>query len=55
MYRFLHLFNKNSGVTLQPCYRYSTEKCGGKVVATKAWYATSFSNATILIESIDLF
>ncbi|CAM4878191.1 unnamed protein product [Rotaria socialis] len=37
MYRFLHLFNKNSGVTLEPCYRYSTEKCGGKVVATKAW------------------
>ncbi|CAF4992374.1 unnamed protein product, partial [Rotaria sp. Silwood1] len=37
LYRFLHLFNKNSGVTLQPCYRYSTEKCGGKVVATKAW------------------
>ena len=38
MYRFLHLFNKTSGVTLQPCYRYSTEKCGGKVVATKPWY-----------------
>ncbi|CAF1335678.1 unnamed protein product [Adineta steineri] len=37
MFRFLHLFNKNSGVTLQPCYRYSTEKCGGKVVATKEW------------------
>ncbi|CAF0896885.1 unnamed protein product [Rotaria sp. Silwood1] len=37
LYRFLHLFNKNSGVTLQPCFRYSTEKCGGKVVATKAW------------------
>ncbi len=38
MFRFLHLFNKNSGVTLEPCYRYSTEKCGGKVVATKEWY-----------------
>ncbi|UJR20761.1 hypothetical protein I4U23_023879 [Adineta vaga] len=37
MFRFLHLFNKNSGVTLQPCYRYSTERCGGKVVATKEW------------------
>jgi histone-lysine N-methyltransferase SUV420H len=36
-YRFLHLFNRNSGVTLQPCYRYSTERRGGKVVATKAW------------------
>ncbi|CAF0741059.1 unnamed protein product [Adineta steineri] len=37
LFRFLHLFNKNSGVTLQPCRRYSTEKCGGKVLATKAW------------------
>ncbi|CAF1455458.1 unnamed protein product [Adineta ricciae] len=37
LFRFLHLFNVNSGVTLQPCYRYSTEKCGGKIVATKAW------------------
>ncbi|UJR28834.1 hypothetical protein I4U23_010058 [Adineta vaga] len=37
LFRFLHLFNGNSGVTLLPCFRYSTEKCGGKVVATKAW------------------
>ncbi len=37
MFRFLHLFNQNSGVTLQPCHRYSTEKYGGKVVATKEW------------------
>ncbi|CAF4323823.1 unnamed protein product [Rotaria socialis] len=37
MFRFLHLFNKNSGVTLEPCHRYSTENFGGKVVATKEW------------------
>ncbi|CAF1327726.1 unnamed protein product [Rotaria sordida] len=37
MFRFLHLFNKNSGVTLEPCHRYSTESFGGKVVATKEW------------------
>ncbi|CAF1617624.1 unnamed protein product [Adineta ricciae] len=37
MFRFLHLFNKSSGVTLKPCYRYSTERGGGKVVATKEW------------------
>ncbi|CAF0781560.1 unnamed protein product [Didymodactylos carnosus] len=39
LFRFFHLFNKNSGVTLQPCNRYSSENCGGKVVATKEWLA----------------
>lgn len=36
--KFLHLFNPDSGITIQPCNRYSSEKKGGgKIVATRKW------------------
>lgn len=38
VYKFLHMFNPASGVTIRECSRYSTEdRRGGKIVATKMW------------------
>jgi histone-lysine N-methyltransferase SUV420H len=37
MYNFLHLFNRNSGVTIDECERFTTEKKGGMIVATREW------------------
>jgi histone-lysine N-methyltransferase SUV420H len=37
MYNFLHLFSADSGVTINECERFTTEKKGGMIVATKEW------------------
>jgi [histone H4]-N-methyl-L-lysine20 N-methyltransferase len=37
LFKFLHLFNPDSGITIRECFRYSTEKKGGKIVATRRW------------------
>jgi histone-lysine N-methyltransferase SUV420H len=37
MYSFLHMFSDNSGVTINECERFTTEKKGGMIVATKQW------------------
>jgi histone-lysine N-methyltransferase SUV420H len=38
MRTFLHLFDQNSGITIKECARYTTEKRGGMIVATRKWY-----------------
>lgn len=38
LFKFLHLFNPDSGITIEECSRYSGEKQrGGRIVATKKW------------------
>jgi [histone H4]-N-methyl-L-lysine20 N-methyltransferase len=37
LFKFLHLFNPDSGITIRECFRYSSEKKGGKIVATRRW------------------
>jgi [histone H4]-N-methyl-L-lysine20 N-methyltransferase len=37
LFKFLHFFNPESGVTIRECSRYSSEKKGGKIVATRRW------------------
>ncbi|KAI0980433.1 hypothetical protein GJ496_007161 [Pomphorhynchus laevis] len=37
IYKFLHLHNPKSGVMIVPCLRYSSEKAGGRIVATNYW------------------
>jgi histone-lysine N-methyltransferase SUV420H len=37
LFKFLHFFNADSGVTIRECARYSSEKKGGKIVATRHW------------------
>ena len=39
LYKFLHFFNPDSGITIKECFRYSQEhKCGAMIVATHEWY-----------------
>lgn len=37
VYKFMHFYNPDSGITIQECARYSSERRGGKIVATKRW------------------
>lgn len=37
VFKFLHFFNPESGITIKECFRYSNEKKGGKIVATRKW------------------
>lgn len=37
LFKFLHFFNPDSGITIKECLRYSNEKKGGKIVATRKW------------------
>lgn len=38
LYKFLHFFNPESGITIRECFRYSQEKNrGAKIVATRKW------------------
>lgn len=37
VFKFLHFFDPDSGITIKECCRYSNEKKGGKIVATKRW------------------
>jgi histone-lysine N-methyltransferase SUV420H len=39
LFKFLHFFNEESGITIRECFRYSSEKkSGAKIVATKKWF-----------------
>ena len=38
LFKFLHFFNEESGITISECFRYSSEKkSGAKIVATRKW------------------
>jgi histone-lysine N-methyltransferase SUV420H len=37
VFKFLHFFHPDSGITIRECARYSNETRGGKIVATKTW------------------
>ncbi len=36
--KFLYFFDPESGIKIQECSRYSNEKKGGQIVATKKWF-----------------
>jgi histone-lysine N-methyltransferase SUV420H len=38
LFKFLHFFNPDTGITIRECSRYSSEKKGGKIVATRRWH-----------------
>ncbi len=38
MNKFLHFFNPESGIKIQECSRYSGEKKGGQILATRKWF-----------------
>jgi histone-lysine N-methyltransferase SUV420H len=38
LYKFLHFFNPDSGITIKECTRYSCEKRGGKIIGKKFEY-----------------
>ncbi|XP_022082802.1 histone-lysine N-methyltransferase KMT5B-B-like isoform X2 [Acanthaster planci] len=37
VFRYLAMFDKTSGFEVKPCFRYSLEGAGGKIVATRVW------------------
>ena len=37
LFKFLNFFNPDSGITIRECNRYSGEKKGGQIVATRKW------------------
>ncbi len=45
LYKFLHFFNPDSGITIKECTRYSSEKRGGKIVGKNNY----FFNLQVLI------
>lgn len=35
--RYIKIFNPKAGFVILPCFRYSSEKCGAKVIVTREW------------------